>query len=756
METSHKRKINYFKIAILALLAAIVILSVVLTVKSCQNDAGDRKPVMVNDTATPSGTDFFTAETPGASASGTELPGEEASTGNPADGDGSFGVSSASPEASEEPFGTAEPASAATYTPAPTNTPTPAPTATPAPAPTSGGSDTNTGSSATNTELMNKERKAPATQDGLQDVIISEIMSSNTKFIPSDGSYYDWVEIYNASGNPVNLSGYNISDRIKKPDKCKLPDVTLEPGGYYIIYLSGETKTGHASFKISGGESLYVFKNGEAIDEIEVPKDLQHDTTFGRYGKDLIYCVVPTPGAANSAGRFFLLSPPAASVKSGVYTSAVTVSLYATGDIYYTLDGKAPTASSQKYTGSITVTKPTSIRAIAIKDGELSGESDFTYIVDSETSRLPVLNVAANLASLENGVFKDQHSPYKGTEEEVLLTLIENGEEKFSVPCGFKLHGNDTRLEQKQNFRVRFKSQYGVSKLHYKLFDNLSISEFDALVLKGGSEDWYRAIIRDELAAEVVRDTNLYIQEYRPCVLYIGGEYWGIYFIRERLDEEYVASHLDTDPESVDMIKSCGELDAGSMADYNELRNFINSHKEEIKNGGEAYDYVMSRIDYMGLIDWFLCRGYLGDQDISNHRVFKAKNADNIWHYAFYDLDWSANPGRENYGTFSYNGERTADTFYAALIFNKDFQAKLMARAAELMETTLNGPVIISKIDKIANMIASEEPRDTARWQRRSSSWQSYIAGLKGFFDNGVRDKAFLDDLNSYIARVNS
>ncbi|MDD2190029.1 MAG: S-layer homology domain-containing protein [Eubacteriales bacterium] len=63
---------------------------------------------------------------------------------------------------------------------------------------------------------------------------------------------------------------------------------------------------------------------------------------------------------------------PTASVNSGTYAAAQTVSLTtntAGADIYYTVDSSAPSASSQRYSTPVTVSESTVIKALAVKSG---------------------------------------------------------------------------------------------------------------------------------------------------------------------------------------------------------------------------------------------------------------------------------------------------------------------------------------------------------------------------------------------------
>lgn len=84
-----------------------------------------------------------------------------------------------------------------------------------------------------------------------------------------------------------------------------------------------------------------------------------------------------------------VVAKPEFSVAGGNYTTAQSVEIScATEDatIYYTTDGSEPTASSTEYTGAITINETTTLKAIAVKDGQSSAVAEATYTIKTVTS----------------------------------------------------------------------------------------------------------------------------------------------------------------------------------------------------------------------------------------------------------------------------------------------------------------------------------------------------------------------------------
>lgn len=584
----------------------------------------------------------------------------------------------------------------------------------------------------------------------LPELIISEAMSSNSEHMPVNGKYYDLVELKNNTDQPLDLSGYYLSDKRSEPQRYALPDVTLEPGAYWIIYCSGEPSLGnnHTSFKLSAdGETLYLSKDGQFVDVLTIPGQLQKNESYGRDGNIPVYFSRPTFGQENATGYLSGIESPSASIESGIYAEAVTVSLSGDGDIYYTLNGTTPTEASSRYEGPILIDGVTTLRCLCVNEGRTSSVASYTYAVGVE-HELPVLVLSIPQASLtgDTGVLVNREKEY---EHQATVTLIENGQEMFSIPCGFRLHGNDSRYCSKQNFQLRFRSDYGVGKLEYQLFENSDIDEFNSLLLKGGSEDCYKAVMRDELATAIAADTSLYTQSMKPVVLYLGGKYWGVYYIRERFSDDYVASHLNVSEESVDMCYSTYAYEqCGNNEDFLALRQYCKNHDMSTE---ENFNYLASQIDVESLMDWYICRSYVGDNDLANIRRFRSSEADGLWRWMYYDLDWSfCFNGSSAFSDLiaDANGDRT---LMRAAIASEAGRDMFLTRCAALMNSVLNEDYISATVDAIVSQVDSEMVRDRERWNSSYEYWESCVQEIRNFAADGKRTKYFLQDLKSYF-----
>lgn len=150
-------------------------------------------------------------------------------------------------------------------------------------------------------------------------LFITEVNPSNkTSFADNKGNLSDYIEIYNAGAQAVELNGYGLSDDVKRVLKWKFPAVTIQPGAYMAVFASGEgdgatdASAGavHTNFRISAYRESLVLSDpaGFILDQVsisEMPQGASYSRAFrdGAYQQEWEISNSPTPGAQNGAAQ---------------------------------------------------------------------------------------------------------------------------------------------------------------------------------------------------------------------------------------------------------------------------------------------------------------------------------------------------------------------------------------------------------------------------------------------------------------------
>lgn len=571
-----------------------------------------------------------------------------------------------------------------------------------------------------------------------QTLVISEVVSSNSSLLPQDDEYNDLIELQNIGQEAVRLNGFYLSDKKKELLLWQLPDVTLEPGKCYVVQASGSGKGNEAPFKVSAdGETLYLSDgDGQCIDALYVPL-LQPDTSYGRSGDALCYFETPSIGKPNPEGAQSVTATPQASLPSGALAGPASVTLSGEGAIYYTLDGKTPTEKSARYDGTpIAIGKSCVLRVRALaQDALWSDTATYHYLFDAEKYELPLLCISGEPGAIlgSGGIYEQYEKRYR--EEAINLTLIEDGETKFSVDCGLKIHGQGSRELSKKSFSVRFRAKYGTSRLEYRVFEDSSVTSFHSLVLRCGSEDQNRAFFRDEMLTSLTAETmpEVLYQHYRPVNLFIDGEYFGLYYIRERVTDAFAASCLGGEESDIDMINGWSKVEHGTRDDWQALMRFCRNNDLSVQ---ENFDHVASRICLESFMDYYIARAYTGDRDYANIRHVRSRGGDGLWRIVNFDIDWGF--GTQPAALHQMIG-KVSDTsalntvIINALLENEGFKVQMIRRLVWHLNNTYSPERVIAHIDGMAAQIDHDIVYNYERWNGTYEGWQEHVQFLRDF-----------------------
>lgn len=136
--------------------------------------------------------------------------------------------------------------------------------------------------------------------DPFHTIHIHEVLYRNEhSILDEDGDRSDFVELYNGGDTAVDLGGWYLSDTPEKMTKWPLPKVSLAPGAYLLIFLSGKDRDGgelHASFSLRAGETLVLYDSvGRRYDALLVPETAENVSIGRDENGAVVFYSHPTP-----------------------------------------------------------------------------------------------------------------------------------------------------------------------------------------------------------------------------------------------------------------------------------------------------------------------------------------------------------------------------------------------------------------------------------------------------------------------------
>jgi hypothetical protein len=203
--------------------------------------------------------------------------------------------------------------------------------------------------------------------------------SGNLYGCTSEGGPEGGGSVFELAGAPTTATPVfsPVAGQLPHPEVVTITDATAGATIYYTI--NGATPTTSSTKYVDG----IIVSGPITFKAIAVATGLANSAVA-----TATYSIAPTPTIT-----------PTFSVPGGTYTSAQTVTLsdLDTGAVfYYTINGTAPTTSSTKYTGPITVSQSETLEVIALASGHtVSAVATAAYTIKAAGVAAPVFTPAA-------------------------------------------------------------------------------------------------------------------------------------------------------------------------------------------------------------------------------------------------------------------------------------------------------------------------------------------------------------------------
>jgi len=268
------------------------------------------------------------------------------------------------------------------------------------------------------------------------------------------------------------------------------------------------------------------------------------------------------------------------------YDETIDVKLESTDPdaaIYYSVDGSEPDETSRLYIEPINIrvtaaAVATTIKAVAIKDGERSAVVNKSYLLGNDVftrftpgtyvfilSACPYEMNDRDHGILVEGIIRREFQAGGGRVDNPTAPANYNlrgraGERAMFVEtydhegnllihqaAGVRVFGGWSREQWQKSLRLIARSEYSKGKFEFPFFDNAvnsdgqQIVKFDQISLRNNGNDRNETAVRDELTQELSRQAGFPdTQKAAPAAVFLNGRYYGFSWMKEAYGSGYL------------------------------------------------------------------------------------------------------------------------------------------------------------------------------------------------------------------------
>jgi len=291
-------------------------------------------------------------------------------------------------------------------------------------------------------------------------------------------------------------------------------------------------------------------------------------------------------------------------------------------------------------------------------DPDVYNDPDYAGLMDDALLSIPTVSLVTN----QDNLFSHENDPEhggiyiytghsitggRGWERPVSAEFFtQDGLKEFQVNCGLRIQGGENRRPNKcpkHSFSLRFRNEYGPTKLNFKLFDNWPVDSFNTIQFRGVFNNaWTHWSPAQRARAQYIRD-----QWMRDCLsdmgyqdagqgffvhLYLDGIYWGVYNLQERPVASHYAAYNGGDEENIDAING-GRATDGTTGAWNQMRNVVASRN---------WEEICKLLDIDNFIDWTIANLAVSNRDLKNNGNWRAAGGGTQrrpWHFYSWDAE---------------------------------------------------------------------------------------------------------------------